>query len=410
MKTPFQNYISNLEKTRSVIGFSEEIFETLKTPSNSIEEKISIVRDDNTTLNLDAYRVQFNNARGPYKGGIRFHQDADMDEVRALAALMAVKCAVVDIPLGGGKGGVRVDTKNLSKSELQKVARAWAKVMASHIGVDKDIPAPDMYTNPQVMAWMVDEYEQVVGKSQPGVITGKPLDIGGSLGRTPATGQGGLYVLNALVSKLGKKPKDLSVAIQGFGNVGYYFAVLAQKAGYKIVAVSDSGGGIYSKEGLDIAKVKEAKESKGSVSFYANAEDVTGEDLLTLPVEILVPAALDGVINAGNSDLVQASIILELANGPIVPEADEVLNKKEIIVVPDVLANAGGVTVSYFEWVQNRQQFYWTEEEVLSRLKPIMDKAFESVWSLSKEKKVSLRDASFILGIKRIIKAIELRS
>lgn len=412
MKTPFENYLANLDKTKTMLGLSESILKQLAEPQKIIEETISIIKDDGSNLDLNAYRVQWNNARGPFKGGIRFHPEADMEEVKALAALMAVKCAVVDIPLGGGKGGVQVDPKKLSEAELEKISRAWSRAMAPYIGVDKDIPAPDVYTNGQIMAWMLDEYENEIGKNEPGMITGKPIDLGGSLGRDTATAQGGVYVLRELIKKMGLPEKGLRVAVQGFGNAGYHVASLLHEAGHVIVALSDSRGGIYHQAGLDPLAVEKIKQVKGSVVDFADeglAEKIDGDLVITSEVDILIPAALDGVITKGNAENIKAKIILELANGPTDPDADEILSRNNVVVVPDVLANAGGVTVSYFEWVQNRQQFYWTESEVQERLKPIIVKAFHAVWEMSKEKGVSLRQAAFITGIKRIVEAMHLR-
>lgn len=421
--TPFQNYLKNLSKTAKILGLSKNQIKLLETPNNIIQKKIEIKMDDGKKKSFEAYRVQFNNARGPYKGGIRFHPQADIDEVKALAALMAIKCAVVKIPLGGGKGGVTCDPKNLSKNEVMQIARAWAKAMAPFIGVDKDIPAPDVYTNAEIMAVMLDEYEKTIGKNEPGVITGKPLVLGGSLGRDTATAQGGVYVLEELRRTLGLKAKNLRVAVQGFGNAGYNMAILLQALGYTIVAVSDSKGGLYSKAGLNAHQIYRIKEEKGSVhDMYCEGtvcdvkrlmrdqvEIITNEDLIECDCDILVPAALDNQIREDNAKKVKAKIIVELANGPTTPEADLILEKNKTIVVPDVLANAGGVTVSYFEWVQNRMQYYWTEEEVAEKLKPIMVTAFKDIWTLSKEKNISLRDAAFAKAVERIAKALTYR-
>jgi glutamate dehydrogenase/leucine dehydrogenase len=367
--------------------------------------------------------VQFNNARGPYKGGIRYHQDADIDEVKALAAAMAIKCAVVDIPFGGAKGGVQFNPKHMSIEDIEKVSRAFARSFADDIGVDKDIPAPDVYTNPTVMATMLDEYEKTVGRSEPGVITGKPIELGGSLGRGSATAQGGAYVLQEFIDTIHPKKKDLTVAIQGFGNAGSNIAKILHYMGYTIVAVSDSKGGVYSTQGIDpehAVKVKHEKDDlthmycEGTVCDLEklerdNAKIIKKGDIITEECDILIPAALDGVINKDNAKDVKAKVILELANGPTTPEADEILKQKGVTIIPDVLANAGGVTTSYFEWTQNRNGFYWSEEDVQEKLKPIMVKAFTDIWKLSKEKNISLRDAAFALGVDRIIQASRLR-
>jgi glutamate dehydrogenase/leucine dehydrogenase len=406
---PFEAYLQRLSQAGKTLELSALQISTLSTPNHVIERDITITRDDGSTATLRAYRVQFNNARGPYKGGIRFHQDADVDEVKALSAAMMVKCAVMNIPLGGGKGGVQFNPKEYSQAEIQRVARAFVQAMHDHIGVDQDIPAPDLYTNPQIMGYMLDEYEKITGTNEPGMITGKPLELGGSLGRGSATAQGGIYVLEELVTHLKLDREQLKVAIQGFGNAGYHAARILHSLGYTIVGVSDSKGALMHQEGLDPVAVHSAKAHGGSVVDFALAGATTGtnEDLLTMPCDILIPAAFDNQITADIAKKVQAQIILELANGPTLPEGDALLAERNITVVPDVLANAGGVTASYFEWVQNRAQYYWTEDEVLSRLKPIMVSAFRDTWSLALENKCTLREAAFLLGVDRVSKAMK---
>lgn len=421
--TPFQNFLTNLEQAKAALEISDDVFGRLSQPNNIIETEITITRDDGSQAAFPAYRVQYDNSRGPYKGGIRFHEDANLDEVKALAASMAVKTAVVGIPLGGGKGGVQINPKEYSKREIDQVARAWARAMAPHIGVDKDIPAPDVYTNPEIMAIMMDEYERTVGHHEPGVITGKPISLGGSQGRGTATAQGGVYVLEELRSILGKEPSQLRVAVQGYGNAGYHAARLLHNLGYTIVALADSQGGVISHRGFDPEEVYKVKQEKRSINgLYCEggvcdeeqmlADDVTvvsSEEVLYADCDILIPAALDNQIHAENADRIKAKIILELANGPTTPEADTILEDQEIIVVPDVLANAGGVTVSYFEWVQNRQQYYWTEIEVLERLAPIMQHAFHTVWEMAQQKNISMRQAAFLVGVRKLVEAHELR-
>lgn len=421
--TPFQNYLLNLGKAISVLGLSKEESSILREPENIIEKKIKVKLEEGGNKEFNAYRVQFNNARGPYKGGIRFHEDADIDEVKALAAAMAIKCAVVGVPFGGAKGGVQFNPKAMSKGDIEKIARAFARAFADDIGVDKDIPAPDIYTNPSIMAIMLDEYEKTIGKSEPGAITGKPIELGGSLGRGSATAQGGAYVLAEFIDTIHPKKKDLTVAVQGFGNAGSNIAKILHYMGYTIVAVSDSKGGVYSSSGIDpehASKVKHEKDDlthmycEGTVCDLEklerdNAKIIKNGDVITCECDILIPAALDGQIHKDNAKDVKAKIILELANGPTTPEADEILKQKGVTVIPDVLANAGGVTTSYFEWTQNRNGFYWTEEEVQEKLKPIMVDAFTSVWKMSKEKGISLRDAAFALGVDRVIQASRLR-
>jgi len=406
LNTPFENYKLRVARAVDTLGFSEELKAKLEVPQNIIEGDITIKGDDGSEKKFPAYRVQFNNARGPYKGGIRFHPDADIDEVKALAALMAIKCAVVGIPLGGGKGGVACNPKELSKNEIEQIARAWARMMAPSIGANKDIPAPDVYTTPQIMGYMVDEFEKIHGRSEPGVITGKPLSMGGSKGRTPATGLGGFYVLEALLEALDDKRK-LRVAIQGFGNVGFYAAKFIHEAGHKVIAVSDSKEAIYVQDGLDPIAVNQHKEEGKKLSDYPGAEVMTNEQLLELECDILVPAALDNQIREDNAPNIKAKIILELANGPVTPAADDILKNKGVTVVPDVLANAGGVTVSYFEWVQNVSGFYWTEEEVFSKLRPIMQESFQQSFMLAEEKHVTLREGAFLLAVKRIGEAMK---
>jgi glutamate dehydrogenase/leucine dehydrogenase len=407
--TPFQNFLTNLYAAKEMLGLSESALHRLQKPYRILEQEITITRDDGAKASYDAYRVQYTNARGPYKGGIRFHPEAHLDEVQALAAGMAMKTAVVDIPLGGGKGGVKIDPKVHSPAELERVARAWVGAFVDHLGVDKDIPAPDVYTNPEIMGYMLDEYEKLTGKSEPGMITGKPIALGGSQGRATATAQGGVYVLEELRKNiLHKEPKDIRVAIQGFGNAGYHAARILHELGYSIVALSDSSGAIYHAGGIDPNEVFAIKQEKGSVTDSKH-ETILPDDIITCDCDVFIPAALDNQIREDNARDIKASIILELANGPTTPGGDEILNDKKIIVIPDILANAGGVTVSYFEWVQNRMQYYWTEQEVLEKLQPLMTRSFDDVWSLAQEKQVSLRSAAFLLGLTRIVEAMSLR-
>lgn len=423
MQDPFGSYSATLRETAAVLGLREADVEKLSTPDRVIEKKLSITRDSGEVVELPAYRVQFNNARGPYKGGIRFHPNADLSEVKALAALMALKCAVAGIPLGGGKGGVAFDPKEYSKAEIEKVSRAFARAFADAIGPDRDIPAPDVYTNAEIMGYMLDEYERVKGISAPAVITGKPIALGGSLGRDTATSQGGVYVLEELRIRLGKERSDLRVAVHGFGNVGYHAARILHSLGYPIVALADSKGGLISERGLDPMAAYRAKHDQHSItSLYCEgsvcdtgrlAEDaasvVSPDAVLTAPCDVLIPAALDGVITEANAKDIKASVVLELANGPITPAADALLKERSLLVIPDILANAGGVTVSYFEWLQNKTGERWDEETVHARLRPIMVDAFTEVWSLHDEKNITLRQAAFALGIGRILEAMRYR-
>ncbi len=408
---------------------SENALQKLETPEHIYEFPVEFLLDNGEKMSVPGYRVQHNSARGPYKGGIRFHPDADLDEVKALAALMALKCAVSNIPMGGGKGGITVDPKKLSVFELERMSRAYFRIGTEKniFGVNKDIPAPDVYTTPQIMAWMLDEHEKILGYKSPGVITGKPLEVGGSLGRSYSTSQGGFFILQKYLEMKKKPLKNTRIAIQGFGNAGAYFAEIAQKAGCKIVAVSDSKGGIFcNDEGCDISKLHVYKKIGGSLRgnfCQSNSEDscdiqkmeeakvkmLSNEELLHLDVDVLVLAALDGVVHEENADTIKAGMILELANGPVTPEADEILSKKNIDVLPDILVNAGGVTVSYFEWVQNRSGDVWEEKYVNQKLEKIIIHAFEDLVKIKEKYDVLYREAAFILSIQRIVNAMELR-
>jgi len=392
-------------------------------PRNMVTGDVTFKRDDGTSMTVHGYRVQHSNARGPYKGGIRYHPDADIEEVKALATLMSIKNAVVGIPFGGAKGGVQVDPKLLSAAELQRMSRAYMRLIADHVGPDIDIPAPDVNTNAQIMAWMRDEYETIKGVYAPALITGKPLSYGGSVGRDKATARGAFLVLSELASIEALDMRSLRVAVQGFGNAGSEMAVFLHNAGATVVAVSDSHGGIYSKSGLDPIRIRREKNKTGSIrGMYCegsvcdvqrmkhdDAKIITNEQLLELDCDVLIPAALDNVIHAKNAAKIRAGIILELANGPVSPEADEILNKRGVIIVPDVLANAGGVTVSYFEWVQGRSGNEWTGERVESELSRIMLRAFEQVRAEAKRKKLSLRQAAFNIAVQRIVEAVRVR-
>lgn len=397
--------------------------ERLKEPDRVIEGELEVQMDDGSTKKFKAFRSQHNNARGPYKGGIRFHQNVTKEEVKALSTWMTWKCAVTGIPYGGGKGGVIVDPKKLSAGELQRLSRAYARFIANYVGPWVDVPAPDVNTTGQIMAWMVDEFQQLhtdrmlkelnpagVAENPLATFTGKPLALGGSQGREEATGLGGVFVMEKLVKVMfDKKPKSsVTVAIQGFGNVGHWYAYYAHQLGYKVVAVSDSKGGIYVPEGLDPVEVLAHKKKHGTLSSNA-AHHITNEALLELNVDILVPAALEGAIHAGNADKIQARAIVEMANGPTTPEADEILHKRGVFVVPDVLANAGGVSTSYFEWVQNLQGYSWTHKEVVGKLQPLMEDAFDQMWEMYSKTRESGRMAAYMNAVKRVIDAMLLR-
>ncbi|MBZ4666655.1 MAG: glutamate dehydrogenase [Mahella sp.] len=359
---------------------------------------------------FQGFRVQYNDAKGPTKGGIRFHPQETIDTVRALAAWMTWKCSLLDLPLGGGKGGVICNPKEMSQGELERLSRAYIRAIHPFIGPDKDIPAPDVYTNPQIMAWMADEYSKACGKNQFGVVTGKPLAVGGSAGRGDATARGGLYTVREAAKALGMDLKGARVAIQGFGNAGYYAAVLAQSMlGCKIVAVSDSRGGIFNEQGIDPEEAKTHKDETGSVVGLAGTSPITNEGLLELDVDILIPAALENVITERNAANVKAKIVAELANGPTTPEADDILYKNGVHVIPDFLCNAGGVTVSYFEMVQNFYMYYWDEAEVHERLDKKMTVAYKSVFETSKQYEINMRQAAYVVAVKRVADAMKLR-
>lgn len=405
---PFENIQKRIKKASQKLELSDDLQQELLKPQTIIQKDLEVetVKGSET---FPAYRVQYNNARGPFKGGIRFHHEADLDEISALAAGMAIKCAVVNIPLGGAKGGVTINPKQYSEDVLQKVARAFAREMAHDIGVDKDIPAPDVYTNSQTMAWMLDEFEKTVGRSEPGVITGKPITLGGSLGRDTATAQGGVHVLDEYFSQIEGEVKSKKIVVQGLGNAGYNAAKILSDAGHTIVAVSDSSGGVHKEDGIDLEKVMENKSSGKSLNEGLKYHTVTNEELLELSCDVLVLAALDNQLREDNAGNVKAKVILELANGPVTPEADSILENNGVVVIPDVLANAGGVTVSYFEWVQNRQQFYWSLEDIQARLKNIMVQSLDDVITVQKHFVCSFRDACYILAVDRLAEAMQLR-
>jgi glutamate dehydrogenase/leucine dehydrogenase len=391
--------------------------EKLKSPENLIQGDLEVKMDDGSVKKFQAYRSQHNNARGPYKGGIRFHPNVSVDEVKALSTWMTWKCAVTGIPYGGGKGGIIVDPKTLSENELQQLSRAYARLIAEHIGPWADVPAPDVNTNGQIMAWMVDEYEKVM-LSKGGAMenplatfTGKPLILGGSEGREEATGLGGVFVLEKLTQKMfsHKVRNEITIAIQGFGNVGYWFAFHAHQKGYRVVAVSDSKGAMYVPEGLDPEQVLKHKQEKGSLGSGKGVQKLTNNELLELDVDILVPSALENVISAENASNIKAKAIIEMANGPTTPEADTILAGKGVTLVPDVLANAGGVSTSYFEWVQNLQGYSWTHQEVIAKLQPLMEKAFDQMWEMKEKSKVDGRTATYMNAVKRVIDAMLLR-
>lgn len=404
MPNPWKNALAQLSLATDRLELDKKTVKALSKPNVIHRAKLKIQMDSGKTKTFQAFRSQHNNARGPYKGGIRFHPGVTEDEVKALSMWMTWKCATVGIPYGGGKGGVIVDPKQLSEAELERLSRAYVRAFYKHLGAWRDVPAPDVNTTSQIMAWMLDEYEQRRGQLEPGFITGKPIALGGSQGRDVATATGGFYVLRELLKK--KKMRKPSVAIQGFGNAGSVFAELAAQAGYTVAAVSDSRGGIYNPKGLSVVKASDHKGNTGSVVGLRGSRDISNEELLELPVDVLVPAALENVITQRNAMAVKAKIVLELANGPTTPEADEELNERGVVVVPDVLANAGGVTTSYFEWVQNLHGYYWEKAEVLAKLEKIMVSAFNGVWTMSSEKQVSMRLGAYLVAVQRVAEAM----
>lgn len=418
MNNPFDNAVKQIQNVASLLKLNDKITKKLLELEHFYEVEIPIKMDDGTTRKFKGYRAQHSSARGPYKGGIRFHPNVNPDEVKALSMWMSIKCAVAGIPFGGAKGGVIVNPKELSRGELERLSRGYVKKLYKHIGEQVDVPAPDVNTNPQIMAWMLDEYEKLVGHKSPGTFTGKPVELGGSLGRTEATGRGGVMVLKALAKKLGLKPEKTSVAVQGFGNVGYYFAHFAEREGFNVVAVSDSKGGVHVKTGINVGKTMSCKLEKGkvadcycvgSVCDIKKSHQLSNDEILELPVDILVPAALENVITDKNAGKIKARAIIEMANGPITPEADKILAKRGILSVPDVLANSGGVTVSYFEWMQNLENHYWTEAEVNKKLEEVMTRAFNDMWARHEELKVDLRMSAYSNAVAKIARAMELR-
>ncbi|HID26673.1 MAG TPA: Glu/Leu/Phe/Val dehydrogenase [Methanosarcinales archaeon] len=392
------------------LDLKKGIIEMLSVPVRELTVRFPVKMDDGSIKMFTGYRVQHSIARGPAKGGIRYHPEVSLDDVRALAMLMTWKCAVVGIPYSGAKGGVICDPKNMSEGELERLTRRFTSEIGIIIGPEKDIPAPDMNTNQQTMAWIMDTYSMNKGYAVPGVVTGKPIDIGGSEGRLEATGRGCVITIREAAKRIGIPLNGASVAIQGYGNVGSVVARIARIwYGAKVIAISDSKGGIYNKNGLDPNKVLEHKTKTKSVINFPNSENISNEDLLELDCDILIPAAMENQITKKNADNIKAKLIGEGANGPITPEADEILYNNGIVVIPDILANAGGVTVSYFEWVQDINVQFWTEDEVNRKLEEIMVKSFNDVWNLSKKENISLRKACYKIAVKRVADAIMLR-
>ena len=406
----FETVQAQLDEVASLLHLEPGIHAILRQPMRELQVCIPVRMDDGQTKVFTGFRVQHNNARGPFKGGIRFHPDETIDTIRTLATWMTWKCAIVDIPFGGGKGGVICNPKQMSGGELERLSRGYINAIWQYIGPDSDIPAPDVYTNPQVMAWMMDEYSRLKGCNTPAVITGKPLALGGSLGRGDATARGGMFTIEEAAKQLGIDLATATVAVQGYGNAGSYIATLMNDIlGSKIIAISDSKGGIYNKQGLDPHQVLQHKRETGSVINFPQAENISNDGLLELEVNVLCPSALENSITQRNASKIRAKIVAELANGPTTPEADEVLHHNGVFVIPDFLCNAGGVTVSYFEWVQNTYNYYWDEDEVHHRLNKKMTKAFQAVLSESLKRKVSMRLAGYIVAVARVAEAMRLR-
>jgi glutamate dehydrogenase (NAD(P)+) len=405
--TDFQIASEQFDIASEIMGLHEELRLLLKTPFREMRVDVPIRRDDGSGAVFIGYRVQHNGARGPYKGGIRYHPEVDLYEVRALAALMTWKTALMDIPFGGAKGGVACVPWEMSPAELERLTRKFIQRISIILGVNRDIPAPDMYTNAQTMAWIMDQYGRKNGYT-PAIVTGKPLELGGSQGREAATGRGTIYVLEHLAREHGVDPTGSTAVIQGFGNVGTFAAQFFHDLGGKVVAVSDINGGLYDPAGLDIPALLQHVALRRTVQGFPG-KAVSNDELLTLPCDFLIPAALGGVINRQNADAIQARFILEAANAPTTPTADQKLAARGIVVAPDILVNAGGVTVSYFEWVQNLQQFYWDEEQVNRELAKRMEKAWNEVLAVHKDKKIDLRKAAYVIAIDRVARAESLR-
>lgn len=405
---PWGIYLQQVDRVTPYLGSLARWVETLKRPKRALIVDVPIEMDNGTIAHFEGYRVQHNTSRGPGKGGVRFHQDVTLSEVMALSAWMSVKNAAVNVPYGGAKGGIRVDPRKLSRAELERVTRRYTSEINFIIGPNKDIPAPDVNTNEQVMAWMMDTYSMNSGSTSTGVVTGKPISLGGSLGRREATGRGVFVVGSEAARNLGLDIQGARVVVQGFGNVGSVAAKLFHEAGAKVIAVQDHRTSLYDPAGLDIPKLVDHAASNGTVEGF-RAETISGDQFWQIESDILIPAALEGQITAKNAPHIKTRMVIEGANGPTTPEADDILRERNILVAPDVIANAGGVTVSYFEWVQDFSSFFWTEDEINQRLVRIMQEAFRSIWQVAQDNKVTLRTAAFIVACTRILQAREMR-
>jgi glutamate dehydrogenase (NAD(P)+) len=407
---PFETVKQQIDKCAEILKLDPQITAMLKVPQRELHVALPVRLDNGKIKVFQGFRVHYNDARGVTKGGIRFHPEETIDTVRALAAWMTWKCSLLDLPLGGAKGGVICNPKELSTGELERLSRAYIRAVYPFIGPEKDVPAPDVYTTPQIMAWMVDEYSVIAGKSQFGVITGKPLSIGGSPGRGDATARGGMFTIREAAKAQGIDLKSATVAIQGYGNAGYFAASLAKEMfGCKVVAACDSKGGVYNKKGIDPKKAFDVKEETGTVCKLVDVDHLTNDEVLALDVDILIPAAIENVITGKNAGKVKAKIVAELANGPTSPEADDILYKNGVHIIPDFLCNAGGVTVSYFEMVQNAYMYYWDEAEVYERLDKRISAAYHAVLNTSRQYKINMRQAAYILAVKRVVEAMKVR-
>lgn len=409
-ENPFESMKKRFDHAAKIIGLEEGDYNVLISPQKAVIVNIPVTMDDGKVKVFEGFRVIHNANLGPSKGGIRYSMDVHLDEVKALAAWMTWKCAVVGIPYGGGKGGIKCDPRSMSKGELERLTRSYTDMMVDVFGPDKDIPAPDMGTGQQEMAWLMDEYSKLKGCSQPAVVTGKPIVLGGSLGRVEATGRGVMVSTRAALSKLGISPVGTTCAVQGFGNVGSISAKLLAMQGMKIVAISDISGAYFNPEGINIEEALAYRDNnKGTLEGFKGGSKISNAELLELDVTVLVPAAMEDQINDENADRIKAKLIVEGANGPTSASADDILNKKGVLVVPDILANAGGVTVSYFEWVQNRLGYYWTEERVYRRADRVMKTAFESVYASAKKYNIPMRIAAYVVAIQRVADVEKLR-
>jgi glutamate dehydrogenase (NAD(P)+) len=406
---PWGNYLRQVDRVAPYLGSLSRWLETLKRPKRILVVDVPIELDNGTVAHFEGYRVQHNVSRGPGKGGVRYHQDVTLSEVMALSAWMSVKNAAVNVPYGGAKGGIRVDPRMLSRGELERVTRRYTSEIGIIIGPNTDIPAPDVNTNEQIMAWMMDTYSMNQGQTATGVVTGKPITLGGSLGRKEATGRGVFVVAAEAARRIGVDIEGARIAVQGFGNVGGIAARLFQEAGARVVAVQDHTGTIFKSTGIDAVALLAHVAKTGGVGGFAEADTIANDDFWTVESDILIPAALENQITETNAGKIRTKIVVEGANGPTTTAADDILHDKGILVIPDVVANAGGVTVSYFEWVQDFSSFFWTEDEINQRLERVMREAFAAVWQVSSEQKVSVRTAAFIVACKRILEARELR-